>query len=391
MFSPYIMVAIIFLSKEGLELGLKSMELYEVWMPLKEDFETSFGKKKLRPAILVRITDSSGEEGWGEVVAGEGPWYSYETVGTAWEILTRYIPKFIPDEADPYEFTARASRIRGHNMAKAGVDEALWDLKAKLESVPLYQIIGGSRRPVKVGVSIGIKPNVDELLKTIGYYLEKGYGRIKLKVKPGWDINVVDIVRREYPDIPLQVDANAAYKLSDWPHLKKFDSYNLLMVEQPLHYDDLLDHATLAKILSTPICLDESIKTPLHARWALQLGSAEIINIKPGRVGGITSSLEIHELWYKRASRPVWIGGMLETGVGRAVLVALATLPGVKFPSDISASDRYYSEDIITEPWKLEKDSTLTPRNSPGIGVEVDWKRLEKYTKKKTRIRLSGS
>ena len=364
------------------------MELFEVWMPLREDFETSFGRTRHRPAILVRLLHRSGEEGWGEVVAGEGPWYSYETVYTAWDVLTRYLSRFVPGTPSPELFQERASRVRGHNMAKAGIDMALWDLRARLEGLPLYRLIGGVRRRVPVGVSIGIKRSVEELIRTIARYLEAGYGRIKLKIKPGWDVGIVERVRREFPDVPLQVDANAAYRLSDWPRLKALDRYDLLMIEQPLHYDDLVDHAGLARILRTPLCLDESVKSPLHARWALQLDSAGIINIKPGRVGGVTPSLEIHDLWSVRADRPVWIGGMLETGVGRAFLVSLATLPGVRFPSDISASDRYYREDIITEPWRLGPGSTLEAREAPGIGVEVDWARLLKYTRRRLRVPL---
>ena len=369
--------------------SIREMRLYEVWMPLREEFETSFGSTRLRPAIIVRLIGPGGEEGLGEVVAGEGPWYSYETVGTAWEALTRYIPRFIPGEPDPWAFQEAASRIRGHNMAKAGVDEALWDLRARLESKPLYEAIGSKWRPVRVGVSIGIKRSVDELLAAVRGYLEAGYGRIKIKVKPGWDVDIVRAVRREYPDVPLQVDANAAYTLRDLPVLEELDRRGLLMIEQPLHYDDLLDHAHLARRLRTPICLDESVKSPLHARWALQLDSASIINVKPGRVGGVTPSLEIHRLWSLEAGRPIWIGGMLETGIGRAVLVSLATLPGVKYPSDISASDRYYEEDIITEPWTLQPGSTLHPRRGPGLGVDVDWDRLEKYTRRTATVRLA--
>ncbi len=360
-------------------------------MPLKFPFETSFGRTHLRPAILVRLIDSSGEEGWGEVVAGEGPWYSYETYETAWHVLKEFIPRFIPESPDPREFQRRSSRIRGHNMAKAGVDMALWDLKARLEGKPLYKMIGGIRSWIWVGVSLGIESTVEELLRKVSYFLDQGYERIKLKIKPGWDVNIVERVRREYPDILLQVDANAAYTLADWPHLRRLDSYNLLMLEQPLHYDDLIDHSQLKRLVKTPICLDESIKTPRHARWALQLDSAVIINIKPGRVGGVTPSLEIHDLWSIRAERPVWIGGMLETGVGRAFLVALGTLPGVKFPSDVSASDRYYDEDIVTEPWHLSKESRIYAREKPGIGVEVDWERLRKYTRRKREILLEHS
>ncbi len=363
--------------------------IYEISMPLKEDFETSFGKTKWRRALLIKLTDDVGHEGWGEVVSGDGPWYSYETVLTSWHIIEDYLFNYLEGDVSPFIFQKRAERIRGHNMAKAGIDEALWDLYAKQEGKPLYEIIGGEKRPVKVGVSIGIKKTIEELLKTIGRRLNEGYERIKLKIKPGVDVEIIDRVRREYPDILLQVDANAAYELSDMETLRRLDKYNLLMIEQPLHYDDLLDHSVLKTKLHTPLCLDESIKSPRHARYALQLESTDIINIKPGRVGGITPSLQIHDLWSVKAKRPVWIGGMLETGVGRAILVALGTLPGVKYHSDISASDRYYEEDIITKPWRLEKGSVLTPRSLPGIGVEVDYNLLEKYTVKVKEYRIS--
>lgn len=367
---------------------LRSISFYEVWMPLKSDFRTSFGTTKLRPAIIVRVEDESGNEGWGEIVAGEGPWYSYETVWTAWHIALDFLVKMIPEDGDPAKFMENAERVRGHNMAKAGIEMALWDLKARRMGKPLYQMIGGVRNEVRVGVSIGIKKTVDELLKTIASYLDKGYGRIKIKIEPGWDVNVVERVRKEYPDIPLQVDANAAYTFLDAPRLRKLDEYNLLMIEQPFHYNDLLEHADFQAMMKTPICLDESIKSHREALAALRLGSAKIINIKPGRVGGIIESLRIHELWSMRAHRPVWIGGMLETGVGRGHLVALATLPGVSYPSDISASDRYYEEDIVDKPWRLEPGSKLRAPDRPGIGVEVDPDRLEKYTKRAKTIEL---
>jgi len=363
------------------------LSLFEVWMPLREGFETSFGRTTLRPTILVRIEDE-GYEGWGEVVAGEGPWYSCETYATAWHVIRDFLAKRIPPSLEPAEFQKAVAKVRGHNMAKAGVEMALWDLKARKKGVPLYKMIGGEKRPVKVGVSIGIQETVEDLLKVVSHYLDRGYARIKLKIKPGWDVGIVERVRREYPDILLQVDANAAYTLSDLQVLQALDKYDLLMIEQPLHYADLLDHARLSRRLRTPLCLDESIPTPQHARWALQLGSADIVNLKPGRVGGILPSLEIHRLWYEAAGRPLWIGGMLETGVGRGFLVALGTLPGVKYPSDISASDRYYEEDIVDEPWRLEPGSVLTPRDRPGIGVNVDMDKLSKYVRRTEHIRI---
>ena len=338
----------------------------------------------------MRLVDSSGEEGWGEVPAGEGPWYSEETVHTAWLAITRWLHRLVPREPEPESFQEAARRVRGHRMAKAGIDMALWDLRARLAGEPLYRAIGGEERPVPVGVSIGIQPSLDELVRLVGRYIERGYRRVKIKIKPGWDVEAVRRLRREYPEVPLQVDANAAYSLLDWPRLRQLDEHRLLMIEQPLHYEDLVDHAELRRLLETPICLDESIRSPLHARWALQLGSADIVNLKPARVGGVTPSLEIHRLWSIEAGRPLWIGGMLETGIGRAFQVALGTLPGVRFPSDIGESSRYYKRDIIREPWVLEPGGYLRPRRGPGIGVEVDWSALGIYTRRRWAHRLGG-
>ena len=366
------------------------VSLYEVWMPLRSEFRTSFGATRLRPAILVSVEDE-GMEGWGEVVAGEGPWYSYETVYTAWHVLEDYIIPRLRGTPDPEEYNGVTAGIRGHNMAKAGLEMALWDLKARRQGVPLWRLIGGVRREVRVGVSIGIKGSVEELLREIARYLEEGYGRIKIKIAPGWDLDVVERVRREYPNIPLQVDANAAYTFLDAPRLTRLDDYDLLMIEQPFYYDDLVWHADFQAMMRTPVCLDESIKTPHHAMEALRLGSARVINVKPGRVGGIGPSLEIHRFWSLSAGRPIWIGGMLETGVGRGHLVALGTLPGVRYPSDISASSRYYEEDIVDEPWELSEGSVIVARDRPGIGVDVDMDKLSKYTRREKTLIIGES
>ncbi|BAA79688.2 O-succinylbenzoate synthase [Aeropyrum pernix K1] len=367
------------------------LEVFEVWMPLVSEFRTSFGSTRLRPALLVRAVEKGGEEGWGEVVAGEGPWYSSETVWTAWHVIEDYIARLLPSTIEhPREVGGRLSRIRGHNMAKAGVEMALWDLKARMESKPLWSLIGGVKRDVSVGVSVGIQPSIEDLVRTVSRYLEEGYGRIKIKIEPGWDLEPVEALRREFPDVPLQVDANAAYTFLDAPRLSRLDDYGLLMIEQPFHHDDLLEHAHFQSMVRTPVCLDESVKSVRDAVAALKLGSARVINIKPGRVGGIASSLEIHDFWSLKAHLPVWIGGMLETGVGRGHLVALGTLPGVRYPSDISASRRYYMEDIVDEPWELERGSVIRARSRPGIGVEVDWGRLNKYVKKSRRLSLQG-
>ena len=367
---------------------VRSLELYEVWMPLKSEFRTSFGSTRLRPAILVRVEGEGGEHGWGEVVAGEGPWYSYETVWTAWHVIVDFIAPMLGSVEGPSDFRERTARIRGHNMAKAGVEMALWDLEARSSGRPLWEMIGGVRSRVSVGVSVGIQGSVESLLRVVSMYLEEGYRRIKIKIEPGWDVEPVKSLRREFPDIPLQVDANAAYTLLDAPRLAELDKYSLLMIEQPFSHDDLVEHADFRRMARTPICLDESIKSLGDAVAALRLGSADIINIKPGRVGGIGEALSIHDFWSMKAHKPVWIGGMLETGVGRGHLVALATLPGVAYPSDISASSRYYSEDIVDKPWELGPDSTIEARRDPGIGVEVDEAKLRKYVKKSRKITI---
>jgi len=356
-------------------------------MRLKQPFETSFGATHERPCILVRLKYGDAE-GWGEVVAGEGPWYSYEDVETAWHTLTRYlVPSLVGRNVDsPNEFCVLFSRVRGHNMAKAGLEEAFWDAYCRLLSQPLYKVIGGERDRIESGVSIGIKPTINQLIKTVENFIGKGYKRVKVKIKPGWDVNVVRKLRSEYPDLALQADANSAYTLSDAPKLKELDRFNLLMLEQPLGYEDLVDHAALQKMLKTPICLDESISSVDAAKAAIALRSCRVINIKPGRVGGILASKRIHDLCME-AGVPVWIGGMLETGIGRAHNVALATLPNVKFPCDISASDRYYDEDLVEPPFTLGEDGTIAVPKKSGIGVEVVEDRVRKFTVKSLTMR----
>jgi len=368
-------------------MNIKSLELYHIALDLKEHFTTSFGTLRKRETIIVKITDEEDNIGWGEIVSSAGPWYTYETIGTAVHIIRDYIiPMIRGVQIDhPKTFHELVSKIRGHNMAKAGIEMALWDLYAKRLKLPLPSLIGGVRESIECGISIGIKGSINELLKAIDYYLEQGYKRVKIKIKPNWDVNVVKRVRQEYPDIPLQVDANAAYTLSDCKVFKELDEFGLEMIEQPLYYDDLVDHAILQRLIRTPICLDESIKSLHDARSAYKLGSCMIINIKPGRVGGITESLRIHD-FCMTVGMPVWIGGMLETGIGRAFLVSLASLPNVKYPNDISASNRYYVEDLVEPPWTLSKDGTMRVPREPGIGVKVLEDRLKKYTIKSLRL-----
>ncbi len=350
--------------------------LHYVKLPMKQSFTTSFGTENLRHTLILKVEEVRGEVGWGEVVADGGPWYSYETVHTAWHVIRDYIVKMIAGkDVTPENFPKMVSRIRGHNMAKAGMEFALWDLKGKLEGKPIKDLLGGVRDEVPVGLSVGVIGNVKRLLNEVEAGINAGYHRIKLKIKPGWDINPVKLIRKEFGDIPLQVDANAAYTLSDVGVFRELDNYGLLMIEQPLHYDDLVEHAELQKVIKTPICLDESIKSLRDAKAAHKLGSCRIINIKPGRVGGLVETKAIHD-FAKSVGMPVWIGGMIETGIGRSFAVAAATLPNVEYPNDISPSTRFWEEDLIEPPWLLTSRGTLQAPNKPGIGVEVIEERI---------------
>lgn len=362
-------------------MKIESVELRHIEMELVEPFETSGWRETLRPAIIVTMR-SQGLTGWGECVAGAGPWYSYETIGTAWHILENFlVPAILGQEiAAPEELQNRLKDVRGHPMAKAGLEAALWDLWAQAQKRSLAQALGGTKEKIESGISIGIQKDIAELLRLIEQ--RRGYKRIKLKIKPGWDSEVLRAVRQRFPDIQLMADANAAYHLADREHLARLDDFDLLMLEQPLDYDDIIDHATLQRTLKTPICLDESIKTPDDARKALDLGACRIINIKPGRVGGLLNAKRIHDLCYRRKI-PVWCGGMLETGIGRAANVALASLPGFMLPNDISASARYWREDIIEPPFVLEAAATLRVPTKPGLGVTVVPERLERVTRRK--------
>ncbi len=357
--------------------------------PLREAFTTSFGTMKVRDTVLIMVRDDEGNTGWGEAPVDNGPWYNPETISTAIHVIKDYIAPALKGKEMRHPCVLRGilSRIRGHNMAKAGVEFAIWDLYAKRHKEPLYRLIGGVKRKVEAGLSIGVIGDMDKLLKTVALGLDKGYRRIKIKIKPGWDILPVKKIRREYGDIPLQVDANAAYTLHDHRVFEELDKYGLLMIEQPLHYDDLYMHSILQRTIKTPICLDESIKNIYDAMAGHSLGSYKVINIKPARVGGLCETLAIH--WYaSQHSIPVWIGGLLETGIGRAFQVAAATLPNVRYPNDISESNRFYIEDVIETPWRLEKDGTYIVPEKPGIGVEVREDVIIRYTEKVLSISL---
>ncbi|MEJ2305298.1 MAG: o-succinylbenzoate synthase, partial [Anaerolineales bacterium] len=311
--------------------------------------------------------------GYGECVADRDPGYSYETSGTAWHILEDFlIPAVLEADLDgPLDFQRRVSHVRGHPMAKAGLEMALWDLQGKLEGRSLRQLLGGQRQRVDVGVSVGIQSSPQALVQTVEAYLQKGYRRVKIKIKPGRDVAETRAVRHSFPDLRLQVDANSAYTLEAAQALKPLDDLDLLLIEQPLAEDDLWDHSRLQVEFKTPICLDESVLSPRHARQALEMGACRIINIKAGRVGGLSQAVAIHDLCREQGA-PVWCGGMLETGVGRASNLALASLPGFTLPGDISATERYYQEDITNEHFTLNLDSSITHhvlRSTPHVSL----------------------
>ncbi len=352
--------------------------LYLLAMPLVAPFRTSFGEERVRHALLVAL-EGDGRIGWGECVASSGPWYSGETVNTARHALLDFaLPLLRGKEVNhPQEIARLLAPIRGHPMAKATLEGAAWDLVAQREGKPLAAVLGGTRDRVPAGVSVGIQEDIPTLLARVGNYVAEGYRRVKLKIEPGWDLEPLAAVRERFPDLPLSVDANAAYTPSDASHLNQLDRFGLLMVEQPLRHDDLVGHARLAETLNTPICLDESITSPHRAWEALELGACRIINVKQGRIGGLSAVLEVHRLAQERGV-PLWCGGMLETGIGRAVNAAVASLPGFTLPHDISATDRYYHEDIALPPFLLEDGHIRVPTR-PGLGVEVDLVRLHRF------------
>ncbi len=325
---------------------------------------------------------SEGLSGWGEVTAGENPFYNEEWTDSAWLILRHYAaPRLLGRELESAADVAPLlDHIRGHRMARGGLEVAVWDLEARLKALPLYRHIGGgAHREIPCGVSIGIQESVEHLLARIQRELEAGYQRIKIKIKPGWDVNVVREVRRRFPNIRLMADANSAYTLADAGHLKRLDEFYLMMIEQPLAHDDIVDHAVLQQKLETPICLDESIRSARHAEQAVRLGACRIINIKLGRVGGFLEARRVHDV-AQAAGIPVWCGGMLESGVGRAHNVALATLENFQLPGDVSASKRYWARDIITPPVEVSPQGTIAVREEPGIGYALDKEFLQQIT-----------
>ena len=363
-------------------MRIDRLDLRLVRLPLVRFFETSFGRVHDRAFVLVTL-HGDGEVGYGECVADANPYYSAETTETSWHIIEQFIaPRVVGGSfAHPREVYPALGAIRGHNMAKAAVEMAAWDLYARQQGVPLAKILGGTRTEIASGVSIGIQDSLDELVDRIAIELAAGYRRVKIKIKPGWDISAVDLVRARFGSIPLMVDANAAYQLSDAGHLAALDRFDLMMIEQPLDYDDVVDHAALQARLKTPICLDESIHTVKTAAQAIAQGACRIINIKPGRVGGHAQSIRLHDLCAAHGV-PVWHGGMLESGIGRAHNIHLSSLANFSLPGDVAASKRYYLPDLIDPPIEVRPDGTIPVPSGPGIGVSIVRERVERATER---------
>lgn len=369
-------------------MKIDRIELILLSLPYVHFFETSYGREKERTFILVKVY-SDEICGYGEVVADKNPFYSYETTSTAWLALKEYfIPQvFKKSISGPIDFAEKMRIYRGHPMAKAGLDLALWDLHAKQEGLPLWKLYGGSRTEIPSGVSIGIQDSIPDLLERIMSFLKEGYQRIKIKIKPGWDLKICRKVRKEFPEILLQADANGAYCIGDREIFKKMDEFNLLMIEQPFPAYDLWDHSRLQKEIKTPICLDESIVSGETARKAYEMGSCRIINIKVGRVGGIMETRKIHDFCMQKQI-PVWCGGMLESGIGRAHNLHVATLPNFKFPNDLSASKRYYAEDLIEPAIDITREGTIKVPELPGIGVFPQEKRIRRAALKREVFKI---
>ena len=373
------------------ELHLERLELREIELPLVSPFETSFGRTTRRRIMIVRAFDKSGASGYGECVAAENPFFNDETIDTAWLITTKHIAPLLSEARvkNAGAVNGALAQIRGNRMAKGGVETAVWDLEAKLAGQPLWQYLGGVRDEINCGVSIGLQETTAELLDKVARELDAGYQRIKIKIKPGKDIQLVEAIRSQFANITLSVDANSAYSLDR--HLsviKQLDNYQLLMIEQPLAAGDLVDHAKLQSQIKTPICLDESIVAIDDVRHAFELGSCRIVNIKLGRVGGHSEARQI-QAYAAESGVPVWCGGMLESGIGRAHNIAMSTQSGFTLPGDVSASARYWEEDIIDPPVTVSPHGTIKVPTGPGIGFEVNEARIEALTVRREMVRLA--
>jgi O-succinylbenzoate synthase len=366
---------------------IERLELRLLRLPLVRFFETSFGRVYDRTFMLVRL-DGGGVTAWGECVADNDPYYGPETVETAWHITAEFLAPLVlgVEFAHPRDVFPAFRRVRGHHMAKAAVEMAAWDLQARQDGQPLAALLGGTRARVASGVSIGIQDSLEQLVDRVGAELADGYQRIKIKVKPGWDLDAAAAVRKRFGQVPLMVDANAAYRLADAEHLARFDEFDLMMIEQPLDYDDIRDHAALQRRLATPVCLDESIHSVRLGRDAIDAGACRVINIKPGRLGGHAESIRLHDLCASRGI-PVWHGGMLESGIGRAHNLHLSSLANFSLPGDIAASRRYYEPDLIDPPIEIGSDGTIPVPDGHGIGVHVVEERVERATIRRLELK----
>ncbi len=358
-------------------MNIDRIDLWIVRLPLTRVFRTSSSVKDHLDHIIVRVW-MDGLSGWGECASPSDPYYCPETVETCWHLLKDFLGPLVLDRdwSTIDELVALYRQVKGNNFAKAGLEMACWDLLARREEKPLAALLGGTRSEIDSGVSLGIESDIHALFDQIDRYLAEGYRRIKLKIMPGWDVDVVRQVRARYPEMPLQVDANSAYTLDDAPRLKRLDAFGLLLIEQPLAHDDIIDHARLQSVLATPICLDESIHSAEDARKAIEIGACRVINIKVSRVGGLREAKRVHDVCSAR-DVPVWCGGMHEFGIGRAANVAIASLPGFTLPGDVSGSDKYYREDIV-EPPVLARNGRVLVSSLPGIGHEPVLERIER-------------
>lgn len=361
-------------------MDIQHIILRHVKMQLLHPFTTSVGTEYDKDFILVEIMSKDGISGWAESVAAIDPTYKEETVKTNWHMMEDFlIPILLRDRIEhPDQVSERFHHFRGNYMAKSALEGAIWDLYAKQQGISLARALGGVKEKIEVGISIGIQDSIDKLLALIEGYLEEGYKRMKIKIQPGWDVNVMSAIRKRYPDIPLMADANTAYTLADIDTLRALDDFNLTMIEQPLGFDDIIDHAELQAQLKTPICLDESIHSAEDVRKAIKIGATKVINIKIGRVGGLTESKKIHDLCESHGI-PVWCGGMLEAGVGRAHNVAITSLSNFTIPGDTAASSRYWAEDII-DPEVTVENGMITVPTAPGIGYEPNRRKIEDRT-----------
>ena len=368
-------------------MKIESVTLREIQMPLVHFFETSFGRVYSRRILLISV-DAGGVRGWGECVAGEDPFYSPEWIETAWPTIKHYLaPALLKNGVESGRQCAELfARVRGHNMAKAGLENAVWDAEARLRKQPLWKLLGGTRREIPCGVSIGIQDSPEQLLGKVETELAAGYRRIKIKVKPGWDLNVLEKIRSRWAEITLSVDANSAYTLDQTEHLRKFDQFHLLMIEQPLWNDEIYLHARLQKAIQTSICLDESIHHARDADFALETGACRIINIKVGRVGGFTEAKKVHDV-AQRHNVPVWCGGMLESGIGRAHNIALSTLENFRLPGDVSASKRYWKEDVIEPEVTVGSNGMIQISDAAGTGYQVREDVIKKFTVREETLR----